>query len=131
MKKQLTVVLLLLLPNLGMAGSVDDLLQHYVNAGAGSFSASKGAALWSKKVSAKADPRQRSCSTCHGADLTMVGKHQRTGKRIAPMATSVNPKRLTDQKKIEKWFRRNCKWTWGRECTPQEKGDIIMLLRSQ
>ena len=41
------------------------------------------------------------------------------------MAPSVNPKRFTDLKKVEKWFRRNCKWTWGRECNAQEKADIL------
>ena len=47
------------------------------------------------------------------------------------MAPSVNPKRLTDRSKIEKWFKRNCKWTLGRECTPQEKGDILTFLLAQ
>ncbi|HCS12500.1 MAG TPA: hypothetical protein DIW28_01710, partial [Zetaproteobacteria bacterium] len=44
-------------------------------------------------------------------------------KRIEPMAPSVNPERLTDPAKIEKWFGRNCEWTIGRDCTAQEKAD--------
>jgi hypothetical protein len=47
------------------------------------------------------------------------------------MALSVNPARLTDAKTVEKWFRRNCRWTLGRECTPQEKGDFIQFITSQ
>jgi hypothetical protein len=47
------------------------------------------------------------------------------------MAPSVNPQRLTDARKIEKWFKRNCEWTWGRACTIQEKGDILRFLQQQ
>jgi hypothetical protein len=46
------------------------------------------------------------------------------------MAPSVNPERLTDQRKITKWFKRNCKWTLGRECTHREQGDVLAYLRS-
>jgi hypothetical protein len=45
------------------------------------------------------------------------------------MAPSVDAERYTDLGKMEKWFKRNCKWTWGRECTPQEKGDLLEYLR--
>jgi hypothetical protein len=47
------------------------------------------------------------------------------------MAKSVNPQRLTDPGKAEKWFGRNCRWTLGRDCTPQEKGDFVALIRSR
>ncbi len=47
------------------------------------------------------------------------------------MAVSVNATRLSDPKKVEKWFLRNCKWTFGRECTPQEKGDFIDYMTSR
>ena len=47
------------------------------------------------------------------------------------MARSVNPERLTEVKKLNKWFLRNCKWTYGRECTAQEKGDILVWLSDQ
>ena len=43
------------------------------------------------------------------------------------MAVSVNPKRLSDPAKVEKWFGRNCRWTLGRDCTPQEKADFVAL----
>ncbi|NEV62085.1 DUF1924 domain-containing protein [Thiorhodococcus minor] len=73
----------------------------------------------------------RSCATCHGTDLTQPGKHAKTGKVIEPMAPSVNPQRLTDEKKIAKWFRRNCKWTLGRECTAEEKADFLAYIKTQ
>ena len=74
---------------------------------------------------------KRRCSLCHSEDLRRTGKHAVTGKVIEPLAPSANPKRLTDPEHIEKWFTRNCKWTLGRECTPQEKGDFLLMIRSK
>ncbi len=45
------------------------------------------------------------------------------------MAVSVNPERFTKTKKIKKWFKRNCKWAWGRECTAQEKGNFLTYFK--
>ncbi len=109
------------------ADVVDQALEGYRQAGAGEFSAERGAAMW-RQESMHAGTA-RSCTSCHGADLTQPGKHARTGKPIDPMAPSVNAQRLTDLKEIEKWFRRNCRWTLDRECTPQEKGDFLTFLR--
>ena len=95
---------------------------------ADSFSARQGKANWLRKASC--NNGERSCADCHTADPGMSGKHVRTGKAIEPMAPSVNPQRLTDQNKVEKWFKRNCKWTWGRECSEQEKTDFISYLNS-
>ena len=71
-----------------------------------------------------------SCSTCHSDDPRRAGRHAVTGKPIEPMAPAVNPRRLTDPARVEKWFRRNCKDVLSRECTAQEKGDVITYLRS-
>ncbi|MCP4267412.1 MAG: DUF1924 domain-containing protein, partial [Candidatus Brocadiaceae bacterium] len=68
--------------------------------------------------------------TCHGSDLNQAGKHVRTNKLIKAMAPSANPERYTKVKKIKKWFLRNCKWTLGRECTAQEKGDVLAYLKA-
>lgn len=106
---------------------VSTLQTSYQAAGAGAFSATAGKTAWSREVTAS-DGKARSCTGCHGSDLTQQGKHAQTQKAIAAMAPSVNPKRLTDRKKVEKWLLRNCKWTWGRECTPQEKGDFLAYL---
>jgi len=118
--------------HIASADVVDDMLKTYQAAGAQNFSADSGDRLWHQSHS---DPGQagktRSCTTCHGENLRTKGKHVRTGKVIEPMAPSVNKERLTDPKFIEKWFRRNCKWVLDRECTPQEKGDLLTYLRKQ
>ncbi|MEQ8861498.1 MAG: DUF1924 domain-containing protein [Pseudomonadales bacterium] len=77
------------------------------------------------------EPNGRSCTSCHGETLDVPGRHEKTGKRIEPMARSVNPERLTERREMDKWFLRNCKWTYGRECTAQEKGDILVWLSGQ
>jgi opacity protein-like surface antigen len=104
---------------------VDERLAEYQAQGAGGFSAAAGEALWNSSSG-----QARSCTACHTADLRAAGKHAETGKRIEPMKPAVNPERLTDARQIEKWFLRNCKWTFGRECTPQEKGDFLMFIRN-
>ncbi len=107
--------------------ATDALFAQYKAAGAGNFSAEHGKQNWTKEVASK-EGEKRSCTTCHNADLTKPGQHNTTKKVIEPMAPSVNAERYTDQKKIEKWFKRNCEWTWGRECTAQEKGDFLKFL---
>jgi len=92
------------------------------------FSAQRGEKLWNREFTASGQPR--SCATCHTSYPRLTGKHLRTGKLIKPMAPSVNPDRFTNQRKIEKWFKRNCKWTLGRVCTAQEKGDVLEFLKT-
>ena len=117
-----------LVPTLALAGG-DALLSQYGSQGAGPFDAGRGERAWRREMPAT-EGSTRSCTSCHGSDLTTLGKHARTGKAIKPMAPGSEPTRLTDPKKIEKWFLRNCKWTWGRTCTPQEKGDFIAYLNT-
>ena len=112
-----------------LAANIEKSLEEYRNAGAATFAVERGDALWKQSVSVEGE--ERSCTTCHGSDLRQAGKHERTGKRIEPMAASANPQRFTDSAKVEKWFTRNCKWTMGRVCTPQEKGDILLYLNSR
>ena len=95
------------------------------------FSAKRGETLWTKQYVSKKDGKNRSCDVCHTKKLKNIGKHQKTGKKIDPLAVSVTSDRLTDRKKINKWFKRNCKWTLGRKCTAQEKGDFLMYINSQ
>lgn len=92
------------------------------------FSAERGKALWTRKHTVSG--QQRSCASCHTANPRLAGKHIRTGKAIKPMASSINSSRFTDPKKSAKWFRRNCKWTLGRECSEQEKRDITQYLKT-
>ena len=71
-----------------------------------------------------------SCSTCHGTNPLEPGKHNSTGKTLAPMAPATNPKAFTDAAKIDKWFRRNCNEVVSRECSAQEKANVIAYLIS-
>ena len=108
--------------------SIDTLLQTYASQGVTEVDAEQGEYLWKKTFQSNGEYAERRCASCHTEDLTAPGKHIKTNKLIEPMAPSVNPQRLTDQKKIEKWFKRNCKWTMGRECTVQEKADFLLYL---
>lgn len=101
------------------------LQQHYLTQGATTFSVERGKQIWEQ------DHNGRSCTQCHTKSVKNSGKHKKTGKVIQPMAPSVNPKRLTKTRKVKKWLLRNCKWTLKRECTPQEKGDILLWLSQQ
>jgi hypothetical protein len=89
------------------------------------FSAARG-----EKFFRETHGSEWSCATCHTGTPTSVGRHARTGKDIAPLAPAVNPERFADAATAEKWFRRNCNDVVGRECTPQEKGDVLTWLAS-
>jgi hypothetical protein len=107
------------------------LIAAYQAAGAGPFDAAAGERAWSAEHRPPGADSARSCATCHGNDLTKAGRHATTGKVIEPLGVSVNPQRLADPEKTERWFTRNCRWTLGRECTPQEKGDFVRLIQSR
>ena len=121
--------------------AIPEMMAKYEAEGASNFSAEAGKKMWTKVMPYEKKGemiKDRSCSTCHGTDLTKPGKHAKTGKEIAPMipsAVSTNRKgeqvpRFSEAKKIKKWFKRNCKWTYGRECTPQEKGNFLAFFKS-
>ncbi len=71
-----------------------------------------------------------SCASCHGQPPTAAGKHAVTAKHIDPLAPAFNPKAFTDERRVEKWFRRNCKDVAQRECTPGEKADVLAWLQT-
>ena len=114
-----------------MASVVDDMVSQYQKQATVSPNADAGEKLWNEVFTHDKDPQQRSCNICHTRNLRNNGQHVKTKKAIDPMAPSLNSDRLTDRKKIEKWLKRNCKWTLGRECTLQEKADILVYIRSQ
>jgi len=116
-------------PGAVQAAAVDDLLHQYQSQGAGPFSSAAGEKFWEQQNNHAGEPRR--CALCHSSNLSATGKHAVTGKAIKPLAPSANPERLTDVEKIEKWLERNCKWTLGRSCTPQEKGDVLTMIRSR
>lgn len=123
----------LFLAGLGLASAADaqadfgKLLAHYSQPGRREFSAERGKDLWLKKWPVE-DGEALSCTTCHGTDLRRPGRHNKSGKVIEPMAPSVNKARYTDMEEIEKWFTRNCKQVIKRECSAQEKGDVLRYL---
>ena len=111
--------------------AVDTLLTEYRTQNADNFNAEAGKSLWFQEFTNDKTGQLRQCTTCHTDDLRNAGKHVRTGKVIKPLAPSVNSERLTNLKDIRKWLKRNCKWTLGRECTVQEKGDILTFIQTQ
>ncbi len=96
-----------------------------MSSGAALTDQSNGQRLWNSVAN------ERSCTTCHGDNPAKTGKHVKTGKVIKPMALSVTGDRYQDRKKVEKWFLRNCKWTFGRQCSAGEKSDILSWLSDQ
>ena len=124
-----SLIIPLLASGAAVADVVDERLAAYKAQGASGFSAAAGEALWNRSFKGATAGEPRRCATCHTSNLRDAGKHAETGKRIEPMKPAVNPKRLSDTRQIEKWFLRNCKWTLGRECTPQEKGDFLVFIR--
>jgi len=106
-------------------------ITQYKQQGSGAADPTRGMAKWNEQHMQAKIGKMVSCSSCHGNDLTQAGEHLRTGKRIDPMAPSVNPDRLSDPAKIEKWFGRNCEWTLGRDCTAQEKADFLAFIQSK
>jgi hypothetical protein len=131
LKYRLALILLALAPPLAHADVVADLLRQYESQGGSRFTASTAESLWNKPFPEAKSGEKRRCSQCHTEDLRRAGKHAVTGKAIEPLAPSANPKRLTDAEHIEKWFTRNCKWTFGRECSAQEKGDFLLMIRGK
>jgi cytochrome c5 len=109
--------------------ATDSLLAQYKAAGVTKTDAAKAKKDWMTEV--VVDGEKMSCSTCHGTDLSKAGKHHKTGKAIEAMSPRVTIDRFTEEKKIEKWFKRNCKDAWGRECTVQEKADFLTFLTAQ
>lgn len=110
---------------------VDKLLQSYQSQGASEGNALNGQQFWNKTFPGEAPFTERSCNTCHSDNLKNTGKHVRTGKALKPLAPTSNVTSLTDEKKIIKWLKRNCIWTTGRECSVQEKADILTFIRQQ
>jgi hypothetical protein len=122
-----SIALLLSLAPAAHAEGFGALFEHYARAGGSNFSAERGRVLWSTDHG-RPGGESLNCASCHGPDLRRAGKHNRSGKRIEPMAPSVNKNRYVDFEKTEKWFVRNCKQVLKRECTAQEKGDVIRYL---
>lgn len=68
------------------------------------------------------------CSSCHTTNPASSGRHRATGKPIEPLAPAANPERLVSERKVEKWFRRNCMDVMDRPCSAAEKADVVAYL---
>ena len=135
--KKLALILLLASFNTTAQENLNPVLKDYLNelrikaskedAGFTNFYADQGRELFFKTYQHTKKPTTRSCSTCHTKDPTNDGR-TRAGKTIKPMMPVNENKRFSKTKKMNKWFRRNCKWTTGKICTAQQKGDFITYL---
>lgn len=129
--KRLVLPVLLAMTASGFAQAENNSLQQqYAEQGAGTPSAQRGQEMWQQAFAGSGEFSERSCASCHTQNLSRAGKHVKTGKAIKPMSPSANPQRLSDQRKVEKWLLRNCKWTLGRECSPQEKADFLAYIET-
>ncbi len=115
--------------NIAVADVADEMISEFQQQGV-QANAERGKLFWDTTFIDKKTGQKRNCASCHGDNLSQAGKHIKTGKVIEAMAPSVNAERLTKRKKINKWFKRNCKWTVGRECSAQEKADILAFLKT-
>jgi hypothetical protein len=114
--------LALLSANLAWAASPAEMLKSY-EAASGKAASQRGEQLFNNKHG-----KEWSCSSCHTTLPNKATEHIVTGKSIEALAPSANPNRFTDIAKTEKWFKRNCKDVFGRECSAQEKADIVAWL---
>ncbi|HEU4616846.1 MAG TPA: DUF1924 domain-containing protein [Gammaproteobacteria bacterium] len=105
-----------------------DLLAAYATAAGGSAGFSGFSAERGRQFFGSTHGSDWSCATCHTQNPAATGRHVKTGKSIAPLAPSASPARFTDPAKAEKWFKRNCNDVLGRDCTAQEKGDVLAYL---
>lgn len=118
-----------LLPPLAAAGPAE-ILAGYADAArqagaSGSFDAARGQRFFTTTHGG-----DWSCASCHTANPHQGGRHEVTGKRLLPLAPAANPARFADAARVEKWFRRNCRDVLARECSAQEKGDVLAWLLS-
>jgi hypothetical protein len=122
--------LLVLASPLGRAATHEQILDIYKKEADPGFtpSAMRGETFFHTKIN-KPDGKTASCMDCHTSNLKAIGR-TKVNKKIEPMAPIVNPQRITDPAKVEKWFRRNCQDVRGRQCTPGEKADFIAFLLS-
>jgi hypothetical protein len=157
MKRFAAVLALCLCPAPLLADTPDQILERYAalatqeDPAFAGFSAEHGHELYLQKrvlpvVGAincaschTADPRQEIiahqskvlCRQCHVINDS-EHPHPKDAKqrKIPPLAPSANPKRLTNFEHVEEFLKPNCEMVIGRQCTTQEKGDLIAWLIS-
>lgn len=120
--RKILLLLSLMFGTAAWAASPQEMVQQY-EASSGKASIQRGQQFFTSKHG-----REWSCASCHTAVPNKTTEHIVTGKSILPLAPAANEQRFTDAAKSEKWFKRNCKDVLARECTSQEKVDIIAWL---
>lgn len=69
------------------------------------------------------------CRACHVIDETEHPAPKDAKKRVVEaFAPVANPRRFNDFDAVEKWFKMNCGYVLGRNCSAREKGDLITWL---
>ena len=121
-KKMFLVLLTLSFVELAFSATPLELLKGY-EAQSGKASPARGEQFFNAKHG-----KEWSCASCHENPPNHDTKHIVTGKVIKPMSPNVYSERFVDQAKVEKWFKRNCNDVLGRECTAQEKADVLSWL---
>ena len=122
MIKALLALLVFAMMGVAHAATPAELLKGY-EAHSGKASPARGEQFFNAKHG-----KEWSCTSCHENPPNHDTKHIVTGKVIKPLAPAANPTRFTDDAKVEKWFKRNCNDVLGRECTAQEKADVLSWL---
>ena len=120
--KVLLFILSLGISGLAHATTPQELLKSYESQSS-KASPAKGEQFFNAKHG-----KEWSCASCHENPPNHETKHIVTGKVIKPLAPSANPARFSDEAKVDKWFKRNCNDVLGRECTSQEKADVLSWL---
>ena len=99
----------------------------------------KGAGVWScsschlknPRYSVRAHRTEIPCRACHVIHDWEHPDPETAKKRVIdPFAPSANAMRLTDAHRVETFLKLNCLLLLKRECTAQEKGDVIAWLIS-
>jgi predicted metal-binding protein len=71
------------------------------------------------------------CRACHVINDEEHPDPENAKKRIIePFAPNANPERFRDPMHVERYFHTNCMMMLKRDCTVQEKGDLITWLLS-
>jgi len=121
-KKVLLVLVMLSVVKVVFSAAPQELLMGY-EASSGKSSPARGEQFFNAKHG-----KEWSCASCHENPPNHDTKHIVTGKVIKPLSPNTNPERFVDQAKADKWFKRNCNDVLARECTAQEKADVLAWL---
>ena len=121
-KRVLLVLALMGFVKLVFSATPQELLKGYEDQ-SGKSSPTRGEQFFNAKHG-----KEWSCASCHEEPPNHATKHIVTGKVIKPLSPNSNTERFIDQAKVDKWFKRNCNDVLARECTAQEKADVLSWL---